>query len=364
MHYCPIIGGQEVYIKNLMAGLAKHGIVSSVLQPKKDCRESNVFFTPRFPQKILGKFIENFPWFAFNIGLFFSKKILRQYDILICHYAFHYPSVRWHKKIIILSHGVLWKIPPRSYFDKYHQRAAMRAKKEGAFIIANDTHFLRELGFSIQPGKGFFKEVFENVWVIPNCTDTEYFVKTPEIKKEKMILVPRNIREDRGIHLALEAFNIFSKEHPDFMLTIVGKGMNTKKNTGYAAYCEGLVKKFGLEKRVQFAGHAEWEQMLNYYNRAMITLVPSIEKEGTSLSALESMSCGTATVVTNVAGLQDLPAIKAEPTPTAIAQQLVFTLENIDKISSQQQNTVRAGFNIRLWTDAWVRVIETINRRN
>lgn len=360
MSYCPVRGGQETYIENLIKVLSEHGINPAVLQPKTSCEKNNVFFTPRIPRKFIGKFIENFPWFAFNIGLLLSKKILKQYDILICHYAFHYPSIKWHKKVIVLSHGVLWKIPPYSYFDKYHKKASLLAKKNEVFIVANDTHFLREIGFPIKPGEGVFKEVFENVWVVPNCTDTNYFVRDLKIAKEKMILVPRNIRYDRGIHLAIEAFSIFNKSHPDFIMEIVGK----YGNDNYSKYCKELVSSFKLTDKVKFVGHVEWQKIINYYNRATMTLIPSIEKEGTSLSALESMSCGTATIVTNVAGLQDLPAIKAEPTADEISKKMISAMEDLDKIAADQQNEVRTKFNLDLWGKAWMNILHTVYERN
>lgn len=358
MSFCPIRGGQEVYIENLIKVLKKHGVESSVLQPKTECTKKNVFFVPRIPKKFLEKFIVNFPWFAFNIGLLLSKKILRSHDVIICHYAFHYPSIKWHKKVIILSHGVLWGIPPRSYFDKYHKKASLLAKTNGAFIVSNDTNFLRELGFSIKPGTGFFTEVFKNVWVVPNCVDINYFSRNPIILKEKVVLVPRNIRRDRGIHLAIEAFGIFHKQFPDFRLEIIGKG---NQNDEYFNYCKELASQLKLNDKIKFVGHTEQTEMPHHYNKAMLTLIPSTEKEGTSLSALESMSCGTATITTNIGGLQDLPAVKSEPNSNDIAQKLLSTLNNAEKIAIEQQNEVRAKFNLDLWENAWIKIIKSIN---
>lgn len=359
MHYCPITGGQEVYIDNLINTLKNEGVDSSVLQRDTGCKKDNVFFVPYIPKNLfLHKFIDHYAWFVFNIGLFFSRKFLKKQDILICHYPFHYPPLRWHKKVIIVSHGVLWKIPPQSFFDRYHRKASIGAKDRKAFIIANDTHFLREIGFDIQPGEGFFKEVFENVWLIPNCVDVGYFVRKENIKKEKVILVPRNIRYDRGIHLAIEAFNIFIKKYPDFSLEIAGGN-----ESEYFEYCKKLATDYRLADKVKFIGHIDHHELISHYNRAMICLIPSIEKEGTSLSALESMACGTATVVTNVAGLQDLPAVKTPPTPQKIAENLKIVMDNLEKISTEQQKEVCARFNIDIWNTTWMNVIKTVREK-
>lgn len=360
MHYWPITGGQEVYIDNLQKVFEKNDIDSCVLQRDTRYKKDGVFFVPRIPKDLfLHKFFKNHAWFVFNIALFFSKKLLKKQDIIISHYPFHYPMLRWHKKVIVLSHGVLWQIPPKTFFDRFHKNAALRAKKERAFTVANDTHYLREIGYDIQPGQGFFTEVFENTWLIPNCVDTSYFVRKNNVPKEKMVLVPRNVRRDRGIHLAIEAFSIFSKAHPDFTMEIAGSDGGE-----YFEYCQKMIADFGLTDSVTFLGHQTQAQLVDLYNKASVSLVPSLEKEGTSLSALESMSCGTATVVTNVAGLKDLPAIKAEPNPQDIAAKIEFALDNIEAISLSQQQKVQTVFNIDIWGKTWLDVIHAVNSRD
>lgn len=353
MSYCPIRGGQETYIENLISTFKNGEIESSVMQPDNGCIKDNVFLTPKIP---VINFIGNAKWFMFNLGLIFRKKILAEQDILICHYPFHYPSIKWHKKVIIVSHGVLWSENKRNIFDWYHKRISLKAKASGIPLVANDTNYLREVGYDIEPACGFFEQVYKNVWFIPNCVDTNYFTRKERIKKEKIILVPRNIREDRGIHLAIEAFSYFVKEHPDFKMEIIGKGTNSE----YFRRCQRLVSGNGLEGKIIFRGHIEWSEMVDQYNKSMLTLIPTLEKEGTSLSALESMSCGTATVVTDVCGLKDLPAVKASTSPKGISDALISTLSNIDEISTKQQQDVRSNFNLNLWEEAWLKVINSI----
>ncbi|MFA7193546.1 MAG: glycosyltransferase [Candidatus Paceibacterota bacterium] len=177
-------------------------------------------------------------------------------------------------------------------------------------------------------------------------------------QKEKVILVPRNISYDRGIHLAIESFNIFIKTNPDFKMLIVGSGVGK-----YYNYCIDLVAKYDLNEKVIFKGQANRDEMINYYNTSLITLIPTLDKEGTSLSALESMSCGTATIVTDVAGLKDLPAYKTNPDPGSIAKSIADVLDNVDKFSTEQRGSVLENFNIKLWEKSFLNIIETIKLR-
>ena len=100
--------------------------------------------------------------------------------------------------------------------------------------------------------------------------------------------------------------------------------------------------------------------MPDYYSSALVTLIPTLRREGTSLSALESMACGIATVSTNVAGLADLPTVQCEPNETAVAQALQDTLRKRTEIGLSQQATVRRIFNIENWAHAWLEVIRSV----
>ncbi|MFA7193547.1 MAG: hypothetical protein WC087_01375 [Candidatus Paceibacterota bacterium] len=164
MHYLPISGGQQVYIDNLNKILVENNFDASVLQRKvkqKNNTGTKIFFVTQIPRYfLLHPFIYNAGWFAFNIGLFLSKKILKDQDILICHYPFHYPPLKWHKKVIIISHGVLWSNTKKNvFFDIYHKYISKHLKNKDVFIVANDTNFLREIGYSVEPGKNMFSEV-------------------------------------------------------------------------------------------------------------------------------------------------------------------------------------------------------------
>jgi glycosyltransferase involved in cell wall biosynthesis len=227
---------------------------------------------------------------------------------------------------------------------------------EELFIVANDTDFLRRIGIPANEGEGFFKEIAPRKWFIPNCIDDSYFCPDPSIEKEKTIIVPRNIRPDRGIDLAIRAFSIFSKQFPDYQLKIIGGPLKGR----YFNFCERLVAELGMQRKVIFAGSCDWKSMRDHYRKATLTMVPTLEKEGTSLSALESMACGTPVVGTNVAGLKDLPIVKAEPNPENLAENFIETLLHIDQVRIRQLTAVKTTFNLANWEKAWLRVVKEV----
>lgn len=360
--YYPITGGQQTYIHNLHQVFKSSNIESAILQPhvKGYKNQAHVYFTKPIP--LTYRFYskkKNYQWYLFNLELLFSKKILKKSDILINHYSFHYPVLRWHPKVIIVSHGVLWSTKLDNSFDKKlnKQDLALRANKD-VCIVANDTHFLRAIGYDIKVGEAFFKQVAPNVWFIPNCVDTHQFKEDSNIQKEKIVLVPRNIREDRGIHLAIESFHLFHKRFPEYHLKIVGGPLCGK----YFEYCYTLVQKYQLQKKVTFEGFMPWDKMLFFYNQADFVLIPTLEKEGTSLSALEAMACGTAVVSTNVAGLADLPTLQAKPEANDIAKKMKELLQNKSQYQEYQKKQVQEVFNLNNWKRAWLEVVKAIEQ--
>lgn len=303
--------------------------------------------------KIFRKIVVDADWFQFNFGLQLSRSLLSKYDLLICHYPFHYPVISWHKNVIVLSHGVDWMNPPTTLADKYRVHALQICQQRKPTIVANDTHFLRALGLDIQPETYEFQQVESNTFYIPNCVDTNYF-KLSGLERKNIILVPRNIRRARGIHLAIQAFHIFNNKYGDYQMWIAGGALKGS----YYKECKKLVEELNMQEKVLFLGSIPGKCLVDYYNQAKLTLIPTIELEGTSLSALESMACGTPVVSTDVGGLKDIPTVKAFVEPSSIAEAMQKTLENWESYSKNQRESVLKTFNLDRGEDAWLNVIK------
>src|SRR5207302_520800 len=93
------------------------------------------------------------------------------------------------------------------------------------------------------------------------------------------------------------------------------------------------------------------------YSAGVCTVIPTVDCEGTSLSALESMACETPVVATSVAGLKDLPCLLAEPNARSLKEAINQVLENREKFSKDQRETVVRLFNMRNWANAWQTIL-------
>jgi glycosyltransferase involved in cell wall biosynthesis len=189
-------------------------------------------------------------------------------------------------------------------------------------------------------------------WFIPNGVDTGKFKPTEplrEMAERNAILVPRNLFRNRGIHLAIEAFAQFHPRHPETTLFIVGGG-------GQPAYVESLhqeVEARGLRNSVVFYGPAPHDALPAIYSSGQMTLIPSLCGEGTSLSALESMACGTATICTYIAGLRDLPGPHCLPMVSSLVEVMEDVWADRKEVAENQRRIVLERYSLEQWEKTW-----------
>lgn len=356
-HYRPIIGGQEVYIKCLNDVLSASGIECVVFQPfRRDAHAQDTVLTPRV--RGVGRLIDGADEWVFAQALRIYSKRLSSFDVIISHYAF--PSAYLGgiaDKLIVLSHGIEWRETQKRWIDRLHEQSARKAFRQNT-IVANDTDFLRAMGADISPGTSYFEEVNADKWFVPNCISTEVFrpgvEQLPEIVAGKVILVPRQITHDRGIDLAIKAFaRMTARIEKDVTLYICGKSGQPL----YLRQCKKLAADLSVQDRVVFREAVPHHEMPSLYASALVTLIPSMRREGTSLSALESMACGTPCVSTNVGGLRDLPTLQTAPDSEALANGLVCALRDRAALGEKQMKVVRSTFNLQNWGKAWLQVI-------
>jgi len=351
--YKPITGGAQTYLANLYEIFSEKGHAQSVYQFNDGIHDPELCLLPHKPAFIKGGRALDLWWFNLALNSKLSK--LRAEDLLICHYAFHSLPLFWKKKVIVLSHGCEWDIPETSLSQRLKIKIAQWSFKHFKYLVANDTNYFRQMGVAIGPKEKMFEEVLPGKWFIPNCVDTNYFkpVEPAPDFTDHTILVPRNISRPRGIHLAIEAFALFNKTFPKTRLALVGGCFDE----AYKKELEDLISKENLGEKVCFKGSIAWKKIRQVYCASDLVVVPTLQREGTSLAALEAMSCGVATVSTNVHGLADLPTVQSEPTPEGLAQKMEETYVSRESVAARQQKEVRAVYNLENWKKAWLSVV-------
>ena len=131
-------------------------------------------------------------------------------------------------------------------------------------------------------------------------------------------------------------------------------------NSGpYFERCLALADQLQIKDKIEYYGHAEWSKMIDFYNKSMVTLIPTTGKEGTSRSALEAMACKSICVSTNVGGLSDLPSLLCEPNAKSVAEALQTALDKREELVDQQFQEVMENYRINLWESAWTEILQS-----
>jgi len=352
MYHYPVNGGQQVYIEQLNKLLQNRFERIETIQlevSKIFDYPSGVTSLKRFPK--IFRIFRDSSWVAFLIGLYRKKEYIKSFDIVIVHYSFFYNAIPNKSKAIFVSHGVEWDgyLNPINYFRYWMARKVLLSSN---YVVANDTNFLKILDRS-ELGKNDTSN--KNKFYIPNSVDIQRYSKYGEsiTFNQEYILVPRNIRKDRGITLAISILHELKNRGIRLKLIVAGgplKGL-------YYFKCKMLIEKYKLNEDVVFLGSISQEMLIKYYRGSKLTLIPTLAMEGTSLSALEAMSCGSPTFSTNVGGLLDLPTEKISTVAQDAAESISRKWLDLDRISEIQRLKVSKHFNNNKWNQTWLNVI-------
>jgi len=355
--YRPVAGGADAYADDLHHLLQELGLRSLVFQrPAPGAQGEDVRFIPN-P-------LARAPFAFWTQAAFVPWRYpqLSRSQAIISHYPPYLLALlglrlgRRPPALVGLSHGVFWDDRPGALRSRAKRALARAAFRLADAYVANDTHFLREMGLAVAPATRLFEQVAPGRWFIPCCVDTDCWrplPPLPELAQLNPLLVPRHLYYNRGIHLAVQAFARFLPQHPETHLVIVG----ARSQGRYAAYIDYLVHELRLDGRVVFWGSVPRPQMPQVYASGRLTLIPSLCGEGTSLSALESMACGTAVVTTDVAGLADLPGEKAAPTVPALAAALEQAYPQRQELAARQRAQVLENYCQPRWQQGWRAVL-------
>jgi glycosyltransferase involved in cell wall biosynthesis len=133
----------------------------------------------------------------------------------------------------------------------------------------------------------------KQTYVIPNATHIPLAIKKNN-QKIKFIFVGR-MEEEKGIEIAIESLNQFTKKYPeqDFTFNVYGGG-----DAQYVQKCKGLAEPLG--SKISFKGQVKNRKEM--YKNASILLMPTQMREPFGLVIIEAMAYRCAVIATNAYG--------------------------------------------------------------
>lgn len=136
---------------------------------------------------------------------------------------------------------------------------------------------------------------FQDCIHIPPFTEFKTSDEYQDKQKCNELLYVGRISIEKGITYLLEAFATLRDKYPDLKLRVIGDGPLLK---GYRG-------KYRNDNRIIFMGKLAPEELREYYENALLTVVPSVWTEQFGLVGIESMACGTPCVASDVGGIPE-----------------------------------------------------------
>ena len=260
-------------------------------------------------------------------------------------------------RTIAIQHGISWDVPKEGcsswmYLRRYVGKSRMawktiqRVSKVDQLVCVDYNFVNWHRAVSPYPK---VKHI-----VIPNFTD----IPTSQPQKENdtlHIIFARRFFVHRGTRLFTHVAEKILSEYDKVYITIAGAGPD-------ADYMHGRLDLFD---RVQFIAFDSLES-LNIHRDKDIAVVPTIGSEGTSLSLLEAMASGCATICTNVGGMTNIildgyNGVMISPEESDLYNALKMLIDN-PSVRKELQNhayeTVRLAFSLDIWKERWMKVIK------
>ena len=326
MHVCPLgklgedkVGGMNVYIMNLAAALADIDNDIDIFTRKHDLKDPVIV---KISEKIRIIHLDAGPIMDDNNDLYnfmdeFTNNIIKfnsleqiKYNIIHSHYWLSGPVAN------ILSDK--WEIPNVITF---HTLSAIKLKASSS-IVEHDKRYevekdsMSKVDSIIVSTKSELEDIRklygildEKIKVIPPGVNLELFRPMNKIESKKslglygnnVILYVGRIDPIKGLYTLLDSvFNL--NDSYNIKLIIVGGELNKSQDL---INLQNYTADKNKSHIVDFVGIVDQSNLPIYYNAADLFLLTSYY-ESFGLSVLESLSCGTPAIVSNVGGLSNL----------------------------------------------------------
>ncbi len=292
-----------------------------------------------FEKKI---FKDKYNFFDYFKVIFVLRKIMKEFDVIHCFDGYPYAIVSClanfglNKKIIINGVGTYSVL----YLNKGLRGFLLKKSYKKANAILCISNYVK--------GKilnHFYK--LKNIKVVHLGVNIKAFNISlrKKINFSPIIISVGALKYRKGQHISIKAIKILKEKYPNIILNIIG----VKDELYYNKLVE-LVEKYRLQKNINFFSHISDEELLNFYKKADIFLMPSITTgdtfEGFGLVFLEANICGLPVIGTYNCGAED--AIKngyngylvSQNNSREVAEKIIKIFSDNDLYQKMSRNAV------------------------
>ncbi len=375
-HSCPVgnlgardTGGMSVYIRELAHELGKQGHQLDVYTRVHDPADPQIIDLGQNARLIhlragqeegIHKLALYFhlPDFACNLENFRKNNELN-YDLVFSHYWLSgwvgkYLQQWWGIPHIVMFHtlgAVKNAIGIGEDEPELRLVTEMDAARNCHHIIATTEQERNELvrRYGASP---------EKISVIPCGVNQELFRPVDKdtarrrlgLPGDRIILFAGRIEPLKGVKQLLKSMTCL-QNIPDLQLVIIGGGEDSQSEV---EKLRKLAGELHIQDSVTFTGLVKHEQMPYFYSAADVYVVPSYY-ESFGLVALESLSCGTPVVTTDVGNLRSIIRqgetgyVVADNTPRNLADKIALIISK--PVNTESAQSIRASVSRYGWSN-------------
>lgn len=259
---------------------------------------------------------------------------------------------------IVISHGITWDAPYRDADTEYLKSILCKAER----LVSVDTNTISYMRSSFSK---MLSEQHIDMQFVPNYTDIYKYVPDVSARDPNSVRVifPRRCSAERGFWLIAKILPPMLDKYSNMCFDFVGF-IHTEE---VGAVIEEL--KNAYPGRVNHF-LVDADEMYKVYQRADISLIPTLYCEGTSLSCIEAMACGNVVISTNIGGLPNLiidgyNGRLINPDETELLDALDEILGDCErrKIMEKRAVEVAKAFSKEKWEDKWRKILSDSLRR-
>ena len=300
VRFYPFTGGVENYVYYMSKELVKLGHDVKVIcanepsSPKEEIVDGINIKRLRYLTKIANT----------NITLGFPFALSsEEFDIVHTHIPTPW-SADWSniiskikgKPLVVTYHNDIIGTGIANHIANFYNSTALKSLLNNADkIIITQPNYVK---YSL-----YLENYEDKIEVIPNGVDVHKF-KTINIQKQKNTLFFLSLLDEfheyKGLDYLLKAIISVKKIIPDVKLIVGGKGTLLE-------YYRKMVRDYDIIDNVEFHGFIPDQDIVEYYNRSSIFILPSIssKQEGFGIVVLEAMACQTPVISTEIVGVAD-----------------------------------------------------------
>lgn len=293
----PITGGVAAHVYNISEKLAQRGHKVTVITRGSWSRtyhtrvgNVDVYWV---------RFIPSYPFHLQPHGFFIHqllKSLESNFDVLHLHSPL-IPLIRTSLPTVVTEHGtVKGFIDNLDLIDLY----SLVEKAFRKMYVSIDRKIVERANRVIAVSNACAQELREwyklkkDIEVIYNGVDTKFFIPGNSSHDQAYILYSGALITKKGLPDLIRSATYICQEYPDMKFILAGDGPLEKQ-------LKGLSRQLGLDNNFSFVGYLGRNELLAYYQKATICVLPSYH-EGLPTVLLEAMSCSIPTVATSVAG--------------------------------------------------------------